>query len=152
MWGITKHSFYGIFRSGVQNQYNFFIDLSINKENRWQSWLDCPCFRASVSCLVKQVKSFSQPYIYVEDQPTFPTAMLCLDNFLMLLNRLNQDKVWQWKHFWLDLVIMNIIFDRKWINQSNQTNRPVRYGSKFLEVWLNNHDNCASNFRNTALQ
>lgn len=20
------------------------IDLSINKENRWQSWLDCPCF------------------------------------------------------------------------------------------------------------
>lgn len=108
--GYYQAQFLWNFQEWRSKSIHFFIDLSINKENRWQSCLIVPVFRASVICLVKQVKSFSQPYIYVEDQPTFPTAMLCFDTFLMLLNRLNQDKVWQWKHFWLDLISMDIIF------------------------------------------
>lgn len=95
--GYYQAQFLWNFQEWCSKSIHFFIDLSINKENRWQSCLIVPVFRASVICLVKQVKSFSKPYryIYVEGQPTFPTAMLCLDNFLILLNRLKQYIVWQ---------------------------------------------------------
>lgn len=75
---------------------------------------------------------------------------LCLDTFL-LLSRLKQCRVYG-TEYTIDWIFISIdiifFFYRKWINQSNT--KPVRNGSKFLEVWLNNHDNYASNFRNTA--
>lgn len=95
--GYYQAQFLWNFQEWRSKSIHFFIDLSINKENRWQSWLDCPCFPSICHLLGynKWSLSLNLIYIYVEGQPTFPTAMLCLDNFLILLNRLKQYIVWQ---------------------------------------------------------